>query len=93
MTDTTIINHCDCVAGGGVGLIRVYVRISLCLCMCVFIGRAPINQNLSLVPNGDRLSSKKRDVTVPGECLLFVRVICGCVHLDWYDIAKTPITS
>lgn len=60
MTDTTIINHCDCVVDGGAGLIRVYVSISLCLCVCVFIACAPINQKLSLVPNGDRLSSRER---------------------------------
>ncbi len=59
MTDTVIINHCDCVVDGGAELIRVYVSISTCLCMCVFIASAPINHNLSLVPNGDRLSSRE----------------------------------
>lgn len=61
MTDTTIIKHCDCVVDGGAGLMRVYVSVSLCLCVCVyaFICRASINQNLSLVPNGDRLSSRE----------------------------------
>lgn len=37
VTDTTIINHCGFVAGGGAGLIRVYVSISTCLCMCALI--------------------------------------------------------
>lgn len=59
MTDTTIINHCGCAVDGGAELIRVYVSISTRLCMCVFIARASINQNLSLVPNGDRLSSRE----------------------------------
>lgn len=59
MTDTIIINHCDCVVDGGAELIRVYVSIFVRLCMRVFIACGPINQNLSLVPNGDRLSSRE----------------------------------
>ena len=80
MTDTSVIHPCDCIVECCAWLIRVYVSMSVCfLCMCVFIACAPINQNLSLVPNGDRLSSREtRDVSVPRECLFFV---CPCVSV------------
>lgn len=59
MTAATIIHHGA--ADGVVGLIRVYVSNSgrLCVCVCLLSVCTPINQNLSLVPNGDRLLSKE----------------------------------
>lgn len=82
----TIIHHRDCNVDGIAELIRLYVSISKCLFVCAFIDCGPINQNLSLVANGDRLTSGETWLSLEKACFLCV---CVCVRARNYD---TPVT-
>ena len=68
------------------GLIRLFVGASTC--WCVFIACAAINQNPSLVPNGDRLSSRGTWLSPEKACFN----VCVCVRERERE-RETPLTT